>query len=104
MEDASLRWPGTFSRGGTSVGIGATGASSSSSSSSEVWHRRHRSLVVRNCTKRQLSQRTTSRESTGDMIVAIQVLGDQSAARCDANVQITRSLREDARDVKKKYG
>ena len=36
--------------------------------------------------------------------MAIQVLGDQSAARRDANVQITRSLRDDAGEVKNKYG
>ena len=36
--------------------------------------------------------------------MAIQVLGDQSAARRDANVQITRSLRELGVEVKKKYG
>jgi len=34
--------------------------------------------------------------------VAIQVLGDQSAARRDANVQITRSLREGTAEVKNK--
>jgi hypothetical protein len=36
--------------------------------------------------------------------VAIQVLGDQSAARRDANVQITRSLLEGTAEVKNKYG
>jgi hypothetical protein len=35
--------------------------------------------------------------------VAIQVLGDQSAARRDANVQITRSLLEVTAEVKNKY-
>ena len=36
--------------------------------------------------------------------MAIQVLGDQSAARRDANVQITRSLLEVTAEVKNKYG
>ena len=36
--------------------------------------------------------------------MAIQVVGDQSAARRDANVQITWSLREMVGEVKEKYG
>jgi len=35
--------------------------------------------MVRNCTKRHLSHLTTSRESTGASVVAMQVVGDARA-------------------------
>ena len=59
-------------------GMGAMAAISGSSSSSEPWHRRQRLLVVRNCTNRQRSQRTTSLESTGARVVAIRLWECQS--------------------------
>src|SRR5208337_2471280 len=59
---------------GTASGAGVIAAISASSSSNDRWQRRQRLLDVRNCTRRQWSQRTTSRESTGVNVVAMQVL------------------------------
>src|SRR5260370_41324549 len=59
---------------GTTSGAGVIAAICASSSSNDRWQRRQRLLDVRNCTKRQRSHRTTSRESTGASVVAIQVL------------------------------
>ena len=58
----------------TTSAIGVMAASSASSSSNERWQRRQRLLDVRNCTKKQRSHRTTSRESTGANVVAIEGL------------------------------
>src|SRR5258708_10296936 len=65
-----LEW--TFT--GSTSGAGVIAAISASSSSNDRWQRRQRLLDVQNCTKRQRSHRTTSRESTGVSVVAIQVL------------------------------
>src|ERR1700722_3400964 len=59
---------------GNASGVAVITAISASSSSNDRWQRRQRLLDVRNCTKRQWSHRTTSRESTGVSVVAIQVL------------------------------
>src|SRR5215470_18128549 len=62
--------PATGSGGGGVIRMG-----SGSSSSSEVLHFLQRWLLVRNWTRWQWSQRTTSRESTGARVVAMYVLG-----------------------------
>src|SRR5208337_860417 len=59
---------------GRTSGAGVIAAICASSSSNDRWQRRQRLLDVRNCTKRQWSHRTTSRESTGVSVVDIQVL------------------------------
>src|SRR5664279_4183904 len=59
---------------GSTSGTGVIAAISASSSSNDRRQRRQRLFDVRNCTKRQRSHRTTSRESTGVNVVAIQVL------------------------------
>src|SRR5512142_1233825 len=56
---------------GADAGAGAT--TSGSSGSSDVRQRRHRLFMVRNCTRRQRSHLTTSRESTGARVVAIRL-------------------------------
>src|SRR5437879_11330695 len=68
MEAARFKCPRCAA--GTSCGAGACTISGSSSSNDE-WHRRQRLLDVRNWTRRQRSYRTTSRESTGARVVAI---------------------------------
>src|SRR5208283_4440273 len=76
IECASFRCPrpleSTFT--GNTSGAAVIAAISASSSSNDRWQRRQRLFDVRNCTKRQWSHRTTSRESTGVSVVAIQVL------------------------------
>src|SRR3984885_733758 len=59
---------------GNASGVAVITAISASFSSNDRWQRRQRLLDVRNCTKKQRSHRTTSRESTGAKVVAIQVL------------------------------
>jgi hypothetical protein len=76
IECASFRCPRPLEwmfTGNTS-GAGVIAAISASSSSNDRWQRRQRLFDVRNCTKKQRSHRTTSRESTGANVVAIQVL------------------------------
>src|SRR6266566_4813999 len=68
MEAARFKCPRCAA--GISCGAGAC-TISGSSSSKDKWHRRQRLLDVRNWTKRQRSHRTTSRESTGAKVVAI---------------------------------
>ncbi len=68
MEAARFKCPRCAA--GTSCGAGAC-TISGSSSSNDKWHRRQRLLDVRNWTRRQRSHRTTSRESTGARVVAI---------------------------------
>jgi hypothetical protein len=53
--------------------------SGSGSSSNAVRHLRQAPLVVRNWTNKQRSHLTTSRESTGARVVAIQVVEDARA-------------------------
>src|SRR5208337_2500889 len=76
IEYASFRCPRPleWTLMGTTSGAGVIAAICASSSSNDRWQRRQRLLDVRNCTKRQRSHRTTSRESTGVNVVAIQVL------------------------------
>lgn len=76
IECASLRWPRPLEwmLTGSASGTGVIAAISASSSSNDRRQRRQRLLDVRNCTKKQRSHRTTSRESTGVNVVAIQGL------------------------------
>src|ERR1700749_1804109 len=77
--------------------IGSEGVriGSGSSSSSDARHRRQRLLTVLNWTRWQSSHLTTSRESTGARVVAIQVRECQSKAQ-----QLMRTLRHSASRVK----
>ena len=49
-------------------------------------------MLVRNCTKRQRSHRTTSRESTGVSVVAIQVLRVPERATLKANYNVMSGI------------
>src|SRR5713226_6490953 len=90
MDCASFRCPRplewTFT--GSTSGAGIIAAITASSSSNDRWQRRHRLLDVRNCTKKQRSHRTTSRESTGVRVVAIQVLRVPERATLKANCSV----------------
>ena len=72
-------WPLPLPLQGTGVGSTGAAATSGSSASSEVWQRRQRLLLVRNWTSKQRSHLTTSRESTGARVVAIQVVREARA-------------------------
>src|SRR5271166_1917763 len=76
IECANFRCPRPFELmlTGSTSGAGVMAAISASSSSNDKRQRRQRLLDVRNCTKKQWSHLTTSRESTGVNVVAIQVL------------------------------
>src|SRR5208283_101968 len=87
---------------GTASGAGVIAAISASSSSNDRWQRRQRLLDVRNCTRRQWSQRTTSRESTGVNVVAIQVL--RVPERGYSQSQLACNLLHGAVNVKTKVG
>src|SRR5580692_11088836 len=77
------------------IGIAGMRIGSGSSSSSDARHRRQRLLVVLNWTRWQSSHLTTSRESTGARVVAIQVRGVPEQAQ-----QLMRTLRHSASGVK----
>src|SRR6266849_4392818 len=111
MDCASFRCPRplewTFT--GSTSGAGIIAAITASSSSNDRWQRRHRLLDVRNCTKKQRSHLTTSRESTGVSVVAIQVLRVPERATLKANynalcwigpVEVKTKLREKRVGVK----
>src|SRR5690348_4266855 len=71
IEEASCKWPGKWLRAGGAM-VGWTAAMISSSSSSKLtWQRRQRLFEVRNWTNLQWSHLTTSRESTGARVVAM---------------------------------
>src|ERR1700686_2115059 len=93
IEYASLRCPRPvlWALMGITSGCGVRAAISASSSSNDRWQRRQRLLDVRNCTNEQWSQRTTSRESTGLNVVAIQVL--RVPERGYSQSQLVRNLR-----------
>src|SRR5579863_9202097 len=79
----------------STIGIDGARIGSGSSSSREARHRRQRLLTVLNWTRWQSSHLTTSRESTGARVVAIQVRGVPEQAQ-----QLMRTLRHSASGVK----
>src|ERR1700691_6494107 len=87
IEAASRKWPRPVESICTGITSGACdmAAISASSSSNDRWQRRQRLLDVRNCTREQRSHLTTSRESTGAKVVAIQVLRVPERATLKAN-------------------
>src|SRR5579864_3538415 len=64
---------------GAGSGVGAAITGSGSSGSRHMRHRRQLLLLVRNWTRAHRSHLTTSRESTGARVVAIQVVEDARA-------------------------
>src|SRR5690242_5130383 len=71
MEEASCRWPGKWLWTGGAMAACGVAVISGSSSSRHTWQRRQRLFEVRNWTNLQWSHLTTSRESTGARVVAM---------------------------------